>query len=85
METQTETMLGMASTKTIAMASMVEVASSLVVVKDSLITGEVLGDSTLVELLRMQVVINFTLVDRPQEVGLDNQAWEEDIQDRHPH
>jgi len=74
----------MASTKIIAMGSMVEVASSMGVAKDSLIKGEGLVDSILVELPRMQEVINFTVADRQGEGGLDNQALEEDILDRLP-
>jgi len=74
----------MASTRIIAMGSMVEVASSMVVAKDSLIKGEGLVDSILVELPRMQEVINFTVADRQGEGGLDNQALEEDILDRLP-
>jgi len=84
MVTRTGTMVGMASTRIIAMGSMVEVASSMGVAKDSLIKGEGLVDSILVELPRMQEVINFTVADRQGEGGLDNQALEEDILDRLP-
>jgi len=82
--TRTGTMVDMASTRIIAMGSMVEVASSMGVAKDSLIKGEGLVDSILVELPRMQEVINFTVADRQGEGGLDNQALEEDILDRLP-
>jgi len=84
MVTRTGTMVDMASTRIIAMGSMVEVASSMGVAKDSLIKGEGLVDSILVELPRMQEVINFTVADRQGEGGLDNQALEEDILDRLP-